>query len=59
VGDDPGVSRGRVDARRLAEVFGELLPDTTAEERTSWEDRSGSPDDWYLSNRPPHHERDP
>ncbi|WP_298175846.1 hypothetical protein [Saccharomonospora sp.] len=42
--------------RLLDEVFGEVLPDTTRDER-----RLGStntlPDDWYRENRPPHHDR--
>ncbi|QGK68651.1 hypothetical protein GIY23_02955 [Allosaccharopolyspora coralli] len=48
-------------ARRLAEVFGDVLPDTTSDER-----RSGSTGDepegrdeserWYRENRPPHHD---
>jgi hypothetical protein len=40
--------------RRLAEVFGDVLPDTTADERGPDE---GSPDreSWYRENRPPHH----
>jgi len=39
--------------RRLAEVFGEVLPDTTADERGTEgpEDRES----WYRENRPPHH----
>ncbi|WP_300007614.1 hypothetical protein [Pseudonocardia sp.] len=42
--------------RRLAEVFGDVLPDTTADERdpASPED----PDADLLADRPPHHDRD-
>ncbi|MFN8197439.1 MAG: hypothetical protein U0R72_03795 [Nakamurella multipartita] len=39
--------------RRLDEIFGDVLPETTGDER-----RSGRPadqDHWYLENRPPHH----
>ncbi|ASU77515.1 hypothetical protein CDG81_03435 [Actinopolyspora erythraea] len=41
-------------ARYLAEVFGDVLPETTADERgpVPREDR----DDWYRWNRPPHHD---
>ncbi|WP_460957058.1 hypothetical protein [Parasphingorhabdus pacifica] len=42
--------------RRLAEVFGDVLPDTTSDERSSSEaDGARSSDHWYLENRPPHH----
>jgi hypothetical protein len=40
--------------RRLAEVFGDVLPETTSDERGG----GASPDDreaWYRENRPPHH----
>ena len=42
--------------RRLDAVFGDVLPDVTADERGP-DPRSGKPgdDDWYLENRPPHH----
>lgn len=41
--------------RRLAEVFGDVLPDTTADERdpATAEDN----DIALLADRPPHHER--
>ena len=42
--------------RRLAEVFGEVLPATTADEREAREDSGGTPDRWYRENRPPHYE---
>ena len=42
----------------LDKVFGDVLPDTTADER----DHDPNPpetrdDDWYERNRPPHHDR--
>ncbi|GAA5102836.1 hypothetical protein GCM10025762_02760 [Haloechinothrix salitolerans] len=41
---------------RLDEVFGQILPETTSDERDpSWHEASGACDDWYLENRPPHH----
>jgi hypothetical protein len=40
--------------RRLAEVFGDVLPDTTADERESGEAPDSS-DDWLKSQVPPHH----
>jgi hypothetical protein len=45
--------------RRLAEVFGEVLPATTADER---DDREDAPDQnadaRFLADRPPHHDRE-
>jgi hypothetical protein len=43
--------------RRLDEVFGEVLPATTSDER---DDRphTGDDDSELLANRPPHHDRD-
>ncbi|HUQ54963.1 hypothetical protein [Lentzea sp.] len=40
--------------RRLAEVFGDVLPETTSDERGGG---AGSDDreSWYRENRPPHH----
>jgi hypothetical protein len=40
--------------RRLAEVFGDVLPDTTAHEREHREAPDAS-DDWLKSQVPPHH----
>ncbi|WP_175482934.1 hypothetical protein [Actinokineospora iranica] len=37
----------------LDEIFGDVLPDTTADERDLTPPTS---DDWYERNRPPHHE---
>lgn len=38
--------------KRLAAVFGDVLPDTTGDERGQ---DSGKSDDWYRDQRPPHH----
>ncbi|MGH3622054.1 MAG: hypothetical protein ACRDQ5_09735 [Sciscionella sp.] len=45
------------DKRRLAEIFGDVLPETTADERerSADEQRESDLDSWYLRNRPPHH----
>ncbi len=45
--------------RRLAEVFGDVLPATTADERDD-RDRADhrTADDDLLADRPPHHDRD-
>nr|WP_179535440.1 hypothetical protein [Actinopolyspora biskrensis] len=40
-------------SRKLAEVFGDVLPDTTGDERDRQEGEAG--DSWYRENRPPHH----
>lgn len=44
------------DRRRLDEIFGDTLPDTTSDERDD-RDRAESNDDsdeWLRENRPPH-----
>jgi hypothetical protein len=56
--DDVRVSQPREDrtpTRRLDEVFGDVLPETTTDERDP-ERRRDSGDNWYEENRPPHHE---
>ncbi|MPY80536.1 MAG: hypothetical protein GEV04_19220 [Actinophytocola sp.] len=58
--EDPQPSRRtsprRENAARLDEVFGQILPDTSSDEREpSWRESSVTSDDWYLDNRPPHH----
>ncbi len=40
--------------RRLAAVFGDVLPDTTTDERDEKDDSRGS-DEWLKSQVPPHH----
>jgi hypothetical protein len=45
-------------ARRRAEVFGDVLPQTTGDERAPGEepgDRDGGTDDWLRRQVPPHH----
>jgi len=42
--------------RRVDEIFGDVLPETTSDERDA-DQRTGHPDDWYRENRPPHHDR--
>jgi hypothetical protein len=49
-GDD--AERGR----RRAQVFGEVLPETTADERDEAAGRDpGAGDEWLRDNVPPHH----
>ncbi|WP_020631655.1 hypothetical protein [Amycolatopsis alba] len=42
--------------RRVDEIFGDVLPDTTSDEREPGQ-RTPDSDSWYLENRPPHHDR--
>jgi hypothetical protein len=44
--------------RRLAEVFGDVLPSTTADERDDRDAAAPDPDSQLLADRPPHHDRD-
>jgi len=47
--------------RRLDEVFGDVLPVTTSDERDERDDRDAAPaarDEQLLADRPPHHDRD-
>jgi len=41
----------------LAEIFGDVLPDSTRDERSPEPDTPRD-DTWYQDNRPPHHDRD-
>ncbi len=41
--------------RRLAEAFGDAVPEQTADDRDAREDRAGKGDDWYREQVPPHH----
>ncbi len=45
-------------ARRLHHVFGEVLPDSTADDRPDdWDEgESHERDRWLRDNRPPHHD---
>ena len=64
-GKDPGRSGRGGPAResdwqrrkRLAEVFGDVLPETTRDERDpeDREDRESASDRWLRSQVPPHH----
>ena len=41
--------------RRRAEVFGDTLPDTTADERDDSPKRESETDRWLREQVPPHH----
>ena len=44
------------DRRKLDAIFGEVLPDTTSDERDP-DARNQDRESWYRENRPPHHDR--
>jgi hypothetical protein len=57
----PKPEQPRTDDRRrarpsLEEVFGDVLPDQTSDERAPDPGGPGA-DTWYQDNRPPHHDR--
>jgi len=41
--------------RRLAAVFGDVLPETTSDERDACADETPSTDAWLKAQVPPHH----
>lgn len=42
--------------RRRAAVFGEVLPESTGDERADWGDRGGQgSEEWLRAQVPPHH----
>ncbi|MFI6367179.1 hypothetical protein ACIBG0_31010 [Nocardia sp. NPDC050630] len=52
--DDPRPATRRArDSARLAKIFGEVLPETTSDERG--DDAESLSDDWLRSQVPPHH----
>ncbi|GGS14917.1 MULTISPECIES: hypothetical protein [Actinokineospora] len=55
--DNPSPAERAAAVRRaeLDRIFGEVLPETTRDERGDGEDERRG-DDWYQRNRPPHHE---
>jgi hypothetical protein len=56
--DDPTDEDEAARRRRLAEVFGDVLPDTTADERDAGSQTRGEEsarDAWYRDQVPPHH----
>ena len=60
MGDDGRVGELPDRVRRmLDEVFGDVLPSTTSDERDDRPERaSSSAEQELLDNRPPHHDRD-
>lgn len=57
--EDGGPGDPRAEAarrRRLAEAFGDVLPETTSDERDPGESvRDDDTDEWLLGQVPPHH----
>ena len=51
----PSPEPGWVRRRRLAAVFGDVLPDETSDDRAPASDPAGKGDDWYRDQVPPHH----
>jgi hypothetical protein len=41
--------------RRLDEIFGEVLPEVTRDEKADAPDEPATGDEWLRANRPPHH----
>ncbi|EOM77630.1 hypothetical protein [Rhodococcus rhodnii] len=53
---EPATSRARIDRARLARVFGDVLPSTTRDERSTGGARGAdAEDEWLRSQKPPHH----
>ncbi|WP_344867595.1 hypothetical protein [Amycolatopsis ultiminotia] len=52
--EEPRPPANEAQRRRMDDVFGDVLPETTSDERGRDRD---TPDSWYLENRPPHHDR--
>lgn len=44
-----------IDHQMLDEIFGDVLPDTTGDERDAGSGGSSYSEQWYRENTPPHH----
>lgn len=51
----PRAAGRTVSTERLREVFGEVLPETTSDERDASPSEGSGRDEWMQENRPPHH----
>ncbi|MDJ0393967.1 hypothetical protein QMK17_11555 [Rhodococcus sp. G-MC3] len=47
------VSRAQQQRARLARIFGDVLPESTGDDKPDGADARS--DDWFTSERPPHH----
>ncbi|WP_241385461.1 hypothetical protein [Rhodococcus sp. CH91] len=55
VTDEQKASRARIDRARLARIFGDVLPDTTRDERGEGDSAGGGAEEWLRRQVPPHH----
>ena len=57
--DEPGKGDANTEAarqKRRARVFGDVLPETTSDDRgDTWGDQDQSTEDWLRRQVPPHH----
>ncbi|RIJ70589.1 hypothetical protein D1871_18565 [Nakamurella silvestris] len=54
-GAEPEVPARAIDRRRLDEIFGDVLPESTRDDRDHPGESGGRGDSWFTENRPPHH----
>lgn len=54
--DESARSRDWQRRRYLADVFGELLPESTSDDRAPKRAEGSGSDGWHVRNRPPHHD---
>ncbi len=52
---DPADAPRTFDRKLLDDIFGDVLPETTGDERDSSSSDTGHSEQWYRENRPPHH----
>jgi hypothetical protein len=52
---DDEASRARAERARLARIFGDVLPETTGDERADGPDGDSLSVDWLKQQRPPHY----
>jgi hypothetical protein len=53
--EDKPAARPQSHRRLVSDPFGDVLPDTTGDERDP-ESAGGDDETWYRENRPPHHD---
>lgn len=53
--ESPQEKAEREKRRRLAEIFGDVLPEATSDDRPDTTS-ANTRDSWYRENRPPHHD---
>jgi len=54
-GSADGPTAAGIDRRRLDEIFGDVLPESTRDDRDNGGESGGLGDSWFTENRPPHH----